>query len=70
MGCVNQGYSEYIPDEEKGKWLIEPGDYVQLAKNIEAYMRFGYQQKLCGVYDIDILVNRYLNYIDRLYPKQ
>lgn len=66
MGCVNQGYSEYIPEEEKNKWLIEPGNFVQLAKNIEAYMKFGYPQKLCKSYDIDELIQGYLSYIAKL----
>lgn len=35
MGCVNQGYSEYVADKEK--WLVQPHDYEQLAKLIEEY---------------------------------
>ena len=66
MGCVNQGYSEYIPEEEKNKWLIEPGNFVQLAKNIEAYIKFGYHQKLCKTYDIDELIQGYLSRIETL----
>lgn len=66
MGCVNQGYSEYIPEEEKNKWLIEPGNFVQLAKNIEAYMKYGYHQKLCKSYVIDELIQGYLSYIAKL----
>ena len=66
MGCVNQGYSEYIPEEEKNKWLIEPGNFVQLAKNIEAYMKYGYPQKLCKSYVIDELIQGYLSYIAKL----
>lgn len=66
MGCVNQGYSEYIPMEDKNKWLIEPGDFIQLAKNIEAYMKYGYPQKLCKSYDIDELIQGYLSYIAKL----
>lgn len=66
MGCVNQGYSEYIPDEEKSKWLIEPGDFVQLAKNIEEYMKYGYRQRLNETYDINVLIRRYLNYLEKL----
>lgn len=64
MGCVNQGYSEYIPEEEKNKWLIEPKDYVQLAKNIMNYIQNRYQQKLCETYDIDTLIRNYLKYIN------
>lgn len=66
MGCYHQGYSEYIPEEEQGKWLIEPGDYVQLAKNIEAYKKSGYKQILNKPYDIDTLVKDYLEYLETL----
>lgn len=66
MGCVNQGYSEYISDEEKNKWLIEPGNFIQLANNIEAYMKFSFSQKLCKTYDIDELIQGYLSYIETL----
>lgn len=66
MGCVGQGYSEYIAAEDRGRWLIEPGDYEQLSRNIEGYMRNGYEQRLRETYDIDELVKRYLNYIEAL----
>ena len=65
MGCVNQGYSEYIPKEEWDKWLINPGNYVRLAEIIEAYMKSGFQQKLCETYDIDSLITNYLNYLTK-----
>lgn len=67
MGCVNQGYSEYISDDDKNKWLIEPKDYVQLAKNIMNYIQNRYQQKLCETCDIDSLIKNYLKHIDTLW---
>lgn len=63
MGCVNQGYSEYIPDEDRDKWLIEPGDYKRLAEIIESYMKHRYTQELKESFDIDILVADYLKYL-------
>lgn len=64
MGCVNQGYSEYIPDEDRDKWLIEPGDYKRLAEIIEAYMKLRYKQVLKETYDIDSLIADYLKYLE------
>lgn len=66
MGCYNQGYSEYIATDEQSKWLIEPGDFVQLAKNIEEFMKSGHPQKLCEKYDINILIRDYLDYLNAL----
>lgn len=66
MGCVGQGYSEYIPDEDRDKWLIEPGDYKRLADIIEAYMKFRYKQDLKETYDIDCLIGNYLKYLETL----
>lgn len=60
MGCKNQGYSEYIPDEDKDKWLIEPHDYKQLAENIKNYVDNKYVQTYCHTFDIDVLINEYL----------
>lgn len=66
MGCVNQGYSEYIPDEDRDKWLIEPGDYKRLAEIIESYMKFRYKQVLKEKYDIDYLIADYLKYLEKI----
>lgn len=63
MGCVNQGYSEYIPEEERDKWLIKPGDYTRLTGIIEAYMKSRYRQKLCKEIAIDSLMTNYINYL-------
>ena len=66
MGCINQGYSEYIPEDDRDKWLINPGDYGKLADNIVTYMRAGYEQRLSKTFDIDMLVNDFLNYLQTL----
>lgn len=63
MGCVNQGYSEYIHD--KYNWLIEPKDYRQLAHNIERYYIDRKEQILVHSYDIDTLILEYINYIKK-----
>ena len=60
MGCVNQGYSEYIVNEEKRKWLIAPGDYKQLAGLIEEYYNHRIQQHYQHPFDINILIKDYL----------
>lgn len=65
MGCVNQGYSEYIPEEERNKWLINPGDYEQLAEIIEAHMKSGYQQKVNEPYEINRLIKAYVEYLQK-----
>lgn len=68
MGCVNQGYSEYVADKER--WLIEPKDYEQLAKLIERYYLSGSNgsrvQELCHPFDINILIKDFLDYIKKL----
>lgn len=66
MGCVNQGYSEYIPDEEQDRWLIEPHDYKQLANLIERQSTERHIQRLQHSFDINALVGDYLNYIKEL----
>lgn len=60
MGCKNQGYSEYIADEDKDKWLIEPHDYEQLARLIMNYIQMRPQQNYQHTWGIDILFNDYL----------
>lgn len=66
MGCVNQGYSEYIPKEDRNRWLIKPKDYIQLAKNIADYMDNRYEQIYCHSFDINILIKEYLKFIETL----
>lgn len=61
MGCVNQGYSEYVYD--KDMWLIQPHDYIRLAELIETQYLKDNVQKLNKPLDIDILVNDYLDYL-------
>lgn len=65
MGCVNQGYSEYIPDNERDQWLINKGDYKTLAAHISSFICKGYSPiKYKYEFDINILVKHYLDYLD------
>lgn len=66
MGCINQGYSEYISEEDQNKWLVEPGDYERLADIIEAYIKYRYPQTLKETYDIDSLTSNFLKYLEML----
>lgn len=66
MGCTGQGYSEYLVDEEKEKWLIAPGDYKQLAGLMNEYYSQRHQQHYQYPFDINILINNFLQEIKGL----
>lgn len=66
IGCFNQGYSEYLPDNEKDLWLIKPHDYMRLAEIIVRQMKSPLDQHLCQTFDINVLVNKYIDYISTL----
>lgn len=66
MGVYNQGAAEVIAPEERSKWLIKPHDFEQLAKLMEIYYKEGYEQKLCQIIDINVLIKKYLRYIDNI----
>lgn len=62
--CVkHQGASEYIADEEKDKWTINPNDYNTLAKLIDNYFKTRPIQHYKYSFDINYLVTNYLNTI-------
>lgn len=63
MGCYQQGYSEYIPDDEKNKWLIDPNDYKRLSQLIISQIKCPQEQHLRYSYDINTLVCSYLNHL-------
>ena len=63
IGCVSQGYSEYISDDDSDKWLIKPHDYKALAMLIDRQIKFPAAQTLKHTYDINILVRYYLSYL-------
>jgi glycosyltransferase involved in cell wall biosynthesis len=66
MGCLGQGYSEYIYDDEKDKWLITPGNYVKLSELIDEYYNNPTQQHYRYTYDIDSLIKVFIERIKRL----
>lgn len=64
IGVKGQGISELIPDSEKANWLIDKGDYKQLAQLIEAKKQSPQmRQPLSHKIDIDTLISEYLEYI-------
>ena len=66
IGCINQGYSEYVPEADRGKWLIKPHDYKTLATLISRQIKEPITQPLKYTYDIDKLITQYLNYLKNL----
>lgn len=66
MGVYDQGAAEVIAPEERDKWLIQPHDHEQLAKNIERFYNENDKQILCKEYDIDKLIRVFLRYIEKL----
>lgn len=66
MGCVNQGYSEYIPASEQSKWLIQPQDYMKLAELIKHFIKMHTEQTYQYSWDINDLIKKYITYIQSL----
>ena len=66
MGVYDQGAAEMIAPEERYRWLIQPHDHEQLAKLIEQYYMERYKQKLCQLYDIDELIQKFLKEIEKI----
>lgn len=64
MSCTNQGVSEIV--EEPEKWLIEKHDDATLARLISDYKRRRYAQKLTTDYDINVLIPRFLDEVEKL----
>ena len=64
MGCVNQGYSEYVRD--KDLWLIQPQDYAGLADLIANYYLHRDKQSLCCTIDINVLIIDFLKFLQTI----
>lgn len=64
MTCCGQGGAEYIPPEDKDKWLFAPRDHDGLAALISRFNKERYPQSVCHEYDINILITRFLDQID------
>lgn len=63
MGCVEQGYSEYIKEADRDKWLVTPNDMNKLAANIEFYINNLPRQDYAYPLNIDVLINDFLLYL-------
>lgn len=70
IGCINQGYSEYVPEADRGKWLIKPHDYKTLATLISRQIKEPITQTLQYPCDINVLVKSYLSYLSEMHPNQ
>ena len=66
VGCLNQGYSEYISDEDKHLWLIEPHDYIKLADIIKRQIDSPIDQHLIHKFDINILMRQYIEFLSTI----
>ena len=66
MACRGQGIEEFIPEEEKGRWLIPPHDDGALARQIQNFREHGFTQRLNYPIDIDWHVGRYLSFLKEL----
>lgn len=64
MICEGQGATEYIPKSEYEKWVFNKHDYSQLACKIRSFMIQHYRQELQYPYDINILIQNFLNQIE------
>lgn len=64
IGVKGQGISEIITDSEKDNWLIDKGDYKNLAKLIiENMTKIRKEMILSSVTDIDSLIFKYLKHV-------
>lgn len=65
--CESQGATEYIPETDYDKWVFKQHDYYQLSNKILNYYTNRYKQVLLEPYDINILVNKFIKFIDEIY---
>ena len=65
MICKHQGAAEYIAESEKNKWTFEPHDHVTLAMLIKDFKNNPRPQTLVHPFDINVLVKKYIDYIDK-----
>lgn len=62
----NQGASECVVQEEKDMWLVRDQDSQHLANLIERQYTERSKQHLCKDIDIDILIPRYLEFLNNI----
>jgi glycosyltransferase involved in cell wall biosynthesis len=70
IAVKNQGISELIEENEKGKWLIDKQDYKTLATLILDYKQYRYNQNLLIDVEINKLVSKYLSYCQNMIHKK
>ncbi len=63
MACRGQGIEEFIPEEDKDKWLVEPHNFVGLSRMIKTFRENRFVQKLNCPIDIDYHMNEYLHFL-------
>lgn len=63
MTCENQGIEDYIPVTDRSKWLFPVNDYKKLAELIVGYKAAPQKQELAFSWNIDDLIDEYLNKI-------
>lgn len=66
IAVKGQGIGELIPSEEINRWLIDKGDYKNLANLIQKYMKNRYSQNLLHSININILINKFLSHINEM----
>ena len=64
--CEGQGMDDLIPEEGRGTWLCRPRDPDDLAAKIRHVIEARPEQTLTGPVDIDVLVARFLDEVERL----
>lgn len=60
MACYGQAISELLPQNDWNKWLIQPGNYLELANRILEYKEKHYKQTLNQDYDINSLIKKFI----------
>ena len=66
MTCKWQGMDDYIAPEESRKWLFEAHDARAIAESIRNFKTKRWEQVLTKPIDINILINDFLDRLERL----
>ena len=66
MTCKWQGMDDYIAPEESRKWLFEAHDARAIAESIRNLKTKRWEQVLTKPIDINILINDFLDRLERL----
>ena len=66
IACEGQGATEYLREDDAKQWTIKPFDYEDLAQKIKLFKNRPRQQSLNNPFDINILINRYLQELESI----